>query len=118
MPVTDELIRSVVQEVLLHMGNGHVSAARDGRQNWGVFDDVDDAVAAAAEAQKQFETRDLDDRRKAVDCIRRICIDQAATLGREELEETRDWPARAQDREARRRRPEDARRRVPAQRSL
>ena len=89
MPVTDELIRSVVQEVLLHMGNGHVSAARDGRQNWGVFDDVDDAVAAAAEAQKQFETRDLDDRRKAVDCIRRICIDRAATLGREELEETR-----------------------------
>jgi aldehyde dehydrogenase len=89
MPVTDELIRSVVQEVLLHMGNGHVSAARDGRQNWGVFDDVDEAVAAAGEAQKQFETRDLDERRKAVDCIRRICIDQAATLGREELEETR-----------------------------
>jgi aldehyde dehydrogenase len=89
MPVTDELIRSVVQEVLLHMRNGHVAPSSNGRKTWGVFDDVDAAVAAASEAQKQFEARSLDDRRKAVDCIRRICIEQAATLGREELEETR-----------------------------
>jgi aldehyde dehydrogenase len=89
MPVTDELIRSVVQEVLLHMRNGHVVPSSNGRRDSGVFDDVDAAVAAATEAQKEFEARSLDDRRKAVDCIRRICIEQAATLGREELEETR-----------------------------
>jgi aldehyde dehydrogenase len=91
MQVTDELIRSVVQEVLSHMRNGHAAPARTNGQarRWGVFDDVDGAVAAAAEAQKQFEARGLEDRRKAVHCIRRICIDQADTLGREEMEETR-----------------------------
>src|SRR5438094_4414781 len=89
MQVTDELIRSVVQEVLSHMRNGHARPANGRARRWGIFDDVDDAVAAAVEAQRQFEARGLEDRRKAVQCIRRICSDQAEMLGREELEETR-----------------------------
>src|SRR5262245_47572758 len=90
MQVTDDLIRSVVQEVLTHMRNGRTPATTNGRgRSWGVFDDVASAVAAAAEAQREFEARGLEDRRKAVACIRRICIEQAEPLGREELEETR-----------------------------
>jgi aldehyde dehydrogenase len=89
MQITDELIRSVVQEVLSHMRNGHAAATNGKARHWGVFDDVDTAVTAAAQAQKTFEARGLDDRRKAVDCIRRICIDQAEPLGREEFEETK-----------------------------
>ena len=91
MQVTDELIRSVVQEVLSHMrtGNGRAAAGNGRTRAWGVFEDVNSAVAAAAEAQREFERRGLDDRRKAVQCIRRICAEQAETLGREELEETR-----------------------------
>jgi aldehyde dehydrogenase len=89
MHVTDELIRTVVKEVLSHMRNGHAAPTNGKARHWGVFDDVDSAVAAATEAQQQFEARGLDDRRKAVACIRRICIDQAETLGREEFEETR-----------------------------
>jgi aldehyde dehydrogenase len=89
MQVTDELIRSVVKEVLSHMRNGQAAPTNGKARNWGVFDDVDSAVGAAAEAQKQFEARGLEDRRKAVNCIRRICIDQAEILGREEFEETR-----------------------------
>jgi aldehyde dehydrogenase len=94
MQVTDDLIRSVVQEVLATMRNVQANGkARPGgngqaRQR-GVFQDVDSAVAAASEAQKAFEARGLDDRRKAVACIRRICADQAEQLGREELEETK-----------------------------
>jgi aldehyde dehydrogenase len=89
MQVTDELIRNVVQEVLAHMRNGQAKATNGQARRWGVFDDVDSAVTAAAAAQKQFEARGLDDRRKAVQCIRRICIEQAEPLGREEFEETR-----------------------------
>src|SRR5262245_22010155 len=89
MQVTDELIRTVVQEVLSHMRNGHAPPANGQARRWGVFADVGDAVAAAAEAQQRFEARGLDDRRKAVACIRRICTEQAETLGREEFEETR-----------------------------
>ncbi len=89
MQVTDELIRSVVQEVLSHMRNGQPAPTNGKGRTWGVFDNVDQAVAAAAAAQKEFEARGLDDRRKAVERIRRICIDQAEPLGREEFEETK-----------------------------
>jgi aldehyde dehydrogenase len=94
MQVTDEIVRSVVQEVLASMRTGH--AATNGKPSgngkahaWGVFDDVDSAVSAAVAAQREFENRGLDDRRKAVQCIRKICSEQAETLGREELEETK-----------------------------
>jgi aldehyde dehydrogenase len=89
MQVTDELIRGVIQEVLSNMRKGQAKAVNGQARGWGIFDDVDGAVAAAAEAQKQFENRGLEDRRKAVDCIRRICIDKAEALGREEMEETK-----------------------------
>jgi len=89
MQVTDELIRGVVQEVLAHMRNGRAVPTNGHARRWGVFDDVNQAVAAASEAQRQFEQRGLEDRRKAIACIRRICIEQAEPLGREELEETK-----------------------------
>ena len=76
MQVTDELIRSVVQEVLSHMrngrGNGQPLPTREATKGWGVFQDVDGAVNAAVKAQREFERRGLEDRRKAVACIRRI----------------------------------------------
>jgi aldehyde dehydrogenase len=104
MQVSNDLIRDVVQQVLTRMqaggqggtlaspsmlrtasrppsSNGHAGQA-------GVFQDVGEAVAAAVTAQREFETRGLDDRRKAVDCIRQICRDQAEELGREEFDET------------------------------
>lgn len=89
MQISDELVRSVVQEVLSHMRNGKAAPANGKSSKWGVFDDVDSAVTAAVEAQQDFEKRGLEDRRKAVNCIRRICIDQAEPLGREEMEETK-----------------------------
>ena len=46
-------------------------------------------MRAAADAQKQFEARGLEERRQAIACIRKICTEQAETLGREELEETK-----------------------------
>jgi len=89
MQVTDELVRSVVQEVLSQMRNGQARPSNGHARRWGIFADVDEAVSAAAAAQKQFEARGLEERRKAIACIRRICTEQAETLGREELEETK-----------------------------
>src|SRR5262249_49186374 len=66
------------------------ASGRKGRAGGrGVFADVSAGVGAAAEAKKEFERRGLNDRRKAVDCIRRICRDRAEELGRDELEETK-----------------------------
>jgi aldehyde dehydrogenase len=89
MQISDELVRSVVQEVLSHMRNGKATPANGKASRWGIFDNVDSAVSAAMDAQQQFEKYGLEDRRKAVNCIRRICIDQSEPLGREEMEETK-----------------------------
>jgi aldehyde dehydrogenase len=90
MTVTDDLIRGVVQQVLSQMRNGPARNGSNGSATKrGVFNDVSAAVNAAAAAQREFERRGLDDRRKALAEIRRICSDQAETLGREELEETK-----------------------------
>jgi aldehyde dehydrogenase len=97
MQLTEDVIRSVVQEVLTNMRNGQAAPKTNGHAvasvkrvaEWGVFESVDDAVAAASAAQKEFERRGIDERKKAIDCIRRICIEQAEPLGREELEETK-----------------------------
>jgi aldehyde dehydrogenase len=89
MQVTDDLIRGVVQQVLARMkatpasANGHAGGMR------GVFNDVDSATAAAVKAQREFERRSIADRKKALDCIRKICVEQAEQLGRDELEETK-----------------------------
>src|SRR4051812_19099331 len=91
LQVTDDLIRSVVQEVLGHMGNGKPApqgAKPTASGRWGVFDDVNDAVTAAKASQAKFEAMGMDARKKAVDCVRKICIDRAEELGRDEFEET------------------------------
>ena len=100
MQVTDELVRGVVKQVLAGMRNGSAPRNGNGTSNGaatkptpttqrGVFGDVESAVAAATAAQREFERRGLGDRRKALDCIRKICTEQAEQLGREELEETK-----------------------------
>src|SRR5947209_10045878 len=91
MQVSEDLVRNVVQEVLTHLRNGRSKAppTQGSADGYGVFADVDRAVAAATEAQRAFERRSLDERRQAVQCIRRVCIERADELGRDELEETR-----------------------------
>jgi aldehyde dehydrogenase len=56
---------------------------------FGQFTAVGEAVAAAKAAQAQLMTRSLAQRKMACDMIRRICIDQADSLGKMEFEETK-----------------------------
>lgn len=55
----------------------------------GIFDSVDDAVTAAQEAFEQLERLGMEGRRKAINHIRRISIDDAEELGRMEFVETK-----------------------------
>jgi aldehyde dehydrogenase len=96
MQTTEDLIRSVVHQVLSQMGsaappsgsNGAAGRPR-GANTHGLYPTADLAVAAADAAFQEFRTRPLADRKKAVACIRSICVEQAEELGRLELEETR-----------------------------
>jgi aldehyde dehydrogenase len=92
MQLSEDLIRSVVQQVLSQMGGPGVAHAngRAGRPlgQWGVYATMDDAVAAADSAFQAFRKRPLADRDQAVQIIKRICVEQAEELGRAELAET------------------------------
>lgn len=87
----EQTIRNVVEQVLSQLTkNPYVSSAGSQRKGtWGVFDTVDDAVAAAGEGFKKLSTGGLTARAKAIDCVRKITETQAEELGRLELEETR-----------------------------
>jgi aldehyde dehydrogenase len=94
MQLTEDLIRSVVHQVLTQMGTPAEAPRTNGKAHrpagqYGVYAGVDDAVAAAEAAFQVFRGRPLADRKKAVDCIRQICVSQAEELGRLELEETK-----------------------------
>lgn len=90
--VSETLIRDVVSEVLSRLqGNGRaaapVAAPAGGRD--GIFQTVDEAVAAAKTAQKRLVAETLETRAKAIKCIRQICLEQKEELARIEYDETK-----------------------------
>ena len=93
MQVNETLIRDVVEQVLTRLGsNGtcapHV-AGRGFQGRFGLYSDVNEAVAAAREAFDRLSERTLEDRKRIIDHIRRISIDQCVELGTMEMEETK-----------------------------
>ena len=55
----------------------------------GIFTCPDEAVRAARDAFDELSERSIDDRKRAIDHIRRISIDQCVELGTMEMEETK-----------------------------
>lgn len=63
------------------------SSAYAGR--YGLFTDVEEAVAAATAAFQQLSSRTIEDRKRIISHIRRISIQQCQELGTMEMEETK-----------------------------
>ncbi|HEY2893708.1 MAG TPA: aldehyde dehydrogenase family protein [Pirellulales bacterium] len=90
MQATEELIRNVVEQVLTRIGSTAVGGnGRTYEGRYGVFDCVDQAVEAATRAFEQLSERTLEDRKRIIDHIRRISIEQSVELGTMEMEETK-----------------------------
>ena len=90
MQLNETLIRSVVSQVLAEVGHlPPLSSSDPSVRKHGVFDDVNEAVRAARAAFEQLSQRTMEDRKRAIDHIRRISIDQRVELGTMEMEETR-----------------------------
>jgi aldehyde dehydrogenase len=92
MQVDETVIRNVVQEVLSRIGrngSGTPVAGRSYRGRLGQFTDVDEAVAAAREAYEELAGISLEGRKRIIDHIRRISIENCVELGTKEMEETK-----------------------------
>ena len=103
MQATEALVRDVVEQVLRQMNGAAVPAATNGatsvgpvasgsksyKGRYGIFTDVDEAVAAATEAFDELSAGTIEDRERIIGHIRRISIDQCVELGTMEMEETK-----------------------------
>ncbi len=89
----ENLIRSIVAQVLSEVGpipaglSAKSGSAAGGRH--GIFYDANLAVSAARAAFEQLRERPISDRRKVIDIIRKISIEQCEELGLMEMEETK-----------------------------
>ena len=89
--VIAEIAKEVVARLRMQMQTApiaHAPAQRTSAARDGVFATVDEAVNAAYEAQKKVAAMPLEDRKRIIDIICRICNDRREELGRMELAET------------------------------
>lgn len=97
MQINENLVRSVVEEVIHRLksnGSGSLPAApapavRSYQGRLGLFTDVEEAAAAASEAFDRLSRCTIEERKRAIDHIRRIAVEQCVELGTMEMEETK-----------------------------
>lgn len=87
--VNESMIRDVVAQVLAEVGPAPVISGKEQGGRHGVFDCAKEAVAAARTAFEQLSERTIDDRKRIIEHIRRISVDQAVELGTMEMNETK-----------------------------
>ena len=91
MQLDEKIIRNVVAQVLAEVGPmpraDRGLSSTNGQH--GVFHDADAAVTAARSAFEQFRRRSLEDRKRVIDIIRRVSIDNCEELGLMEMDETK-----------------------------
>ncbi len=88
MQISETEIRNVVQQVLAEVGQIPPIAPRSSAGQHGVFTCADEAVTAARAAFEQLSERPVADRKRIIDHIRRISIEQCVELGTMEMNET------------------------------
>jgi aldehyde dehydrogenase len=87
----EQAIRQVVEEVLAQLGRKPLATAKSAKANgaWGVFNKVDDAVAAANDAFLKLRERPVADRVKIVEIVKTMCTTHAEEWGTMEMNETK-----------------------------
>ena len=92
--IVAEIAQEVVARIRMHLDGTPApaparAAAPSAPAGPGIFATVNEAVQAAAEAQRQVAKMGLEERGRMIAVIRRICEERADELGRMELEETK-----------------------------
>ena len=69
------IVQRVVRRVLEQQGVSDNSPTRQNRGEWGVFEDINDAIEAAHEAFLKYREFDIQDRKKFTDAVRQMTLD-------------------------------------------
>ena len=83
MPISENMVQEIVQEVMAKMQIADAPAGKHG-----VFKDMNDAIEAAKKAQQVVKTMSMDQREKIITCIRKKIKENAEVLARMGVEET------------------------------
>lgn len=83
MSVNEEQIKSIIENVIANLG-----VNKNESKEPGLFDDMNDAIRAAKEAQKIMQKMPLDFREKIINNIRKKTLENAETLAKMAVEET------------------------------
>ncbi|MEC7108686.1 MAG: aldehyde dehydrogenase family protein [Planctomycetota bacterium] len=89
MHINEDIIKNVVAQVLAEVGPIPEVSSSSYAGRHGIFDCAEEAVQAAHDAFEQLSERGMEDRKKIIDHIRRISIEQCVELGTMEMEETK-----------------------------
>ncbi|MEO9594297.1 aldehyde dehydrogenase family protein [Rhodopirellula bahusiensis] len=90
MQLDENTIRSVVAQVLAEVGPMPTmpDSANGFEGSHGIFGNASDAVTAARRAFEQLRERPMEDRKRVIDIIRKISIENCEELGLMEMRET------------------------------
>jgi len=83
-----ELISRVVSEVLSKL-QSQQTAIETGRTGFGVYEKMEDAVAAARRSFEKLREAGITGRKKAIAVIRKLCVENARSWAEIEFEETK-----------------------------
>ncbi len=83
MPINENLVQEIVQEVMAKM---QIADAPSGKH--GIFKEMNDAVAAAKKAQVEVRNMTMDQREKIITCLRGKIRENAEVLARMGVDET------------------------------
>lgn len=81
-----ELVERVVEKVLSQALSENLLKVEEG--DWGVFNDMNDAINAAYEAFLQFKERSIQCRKKFIDAVRQMALDNKEELAEMTVKET------------------------------
>jgi aldehyde dehydrogenase len=80
-----ELVETIVRRVVTTPSSAVMTPPKG---EWGVFDDMSDAVEAAYEAFQEYKERSVQCRKKITDAVRQMALDNKEELARMAVEET------------------------------
>lgn len=86
MAVNDAQVREIVQKVIAQLQNETLSSSKS---RLGIFDNMNDAIDAAKKAQTVMQKLSMDCREQIISSIRKKTIENAETLARMAVDETK-----------------------------